>query len=77
MALRTLPPKPARYKHHRSVFMVLQWVYFPVTTLGYNCLAAFNSQTRLIFKRYLTKFDVTEKAVVVEGATGKKTGFKS
>lgn len=76
MALRTLPPKPARYKRHRSVFMVLQWVYFPVTTLFYNCLAAFNSQTRLIFKRYLTKFDVTEKAVVVE-KHGRKSGFKS
>jgi cellulose synthase/poly-beta-1,6-N-acetylglucosamine synthase-like glycosyltransferase len=66
MALRTLPPKPARYKRHRTAFMVLQWVYFPITTLFYNSLAAFNSQTRLIFKRYLTKFDVTEKAVVVE-----------
>jgi len=76
MALRTLPPKPARYKRHRTIFMVLQWVYFPITTLFYNSLAAFNSQTRLIFKRYLTKFDVTEKAVVVETA-GRKSGFKS
>jgi len=76
MALRTLPPKPTRYKRHRTIFMVLQWVYFPITTLFYNSLAAFNSQTRLIFRRYLTKFDVTEKAVVVETA-GKKTGFKS
>lgn len=76
MALRTLPPKPARYKRRRTILMVLQWVYFPFTTLFYNSLAAFNSQTRLIFKRYLTKFDVTEKAVVVETA-GKKSGFKS
>jgi cellulose synthase/poly-beta-1,6-N-acetylglucosamine synthase-like glycosyltransferase len=66
MALRTLPPKPARYKRHRTLFMVLQWVYFPVTTLCYNSLAAFNSQTRLMFKWYLTKFDATEKAVVVD-----------
>jgi cellulose synthase/poly-beta-1,6-N-acetylglucosamine synthase-like glycosyltransferase len=71
LALRTLPPKPARYKRHRTIFMVLQWVYFPITTLCYNSLAAFNSQTRLIFKRYLTKFDVTEKAVVVD--TGNNT----
>ena len=70
MALRTLPPKPARYKRHRTIFMVLQWVYFPVTTLCYNSLAAFNSQTRLMFKWYLTKFDVTEKAVVVESDQG-------
>jgi hypothetical protein len=66
MALRTLPPKPARYKRHRTIFMVLQWLYFPFTTLFYNSLAAFNSQTRLMFKRYLTKFDVTEKAVVID-----------
>jgi hypothetical protein len=73
MALRTLPPKPARYKHHRTVFMVLQWVYFPITTLFYNSLAAFNSQTRLMFKRYLTKFDVTEKAVVVDSGNNTTT----
>jgi cellulose synthase/poly-beta-1,6-N-acetylglucosamine synthase-like glycosyltransferase len=69
MALRTLPPKPARYKRHRTLFMVLQWAYLPLTTLFYNSLAAFNSQTRLIFKRYLTKFDVTEKAVVTDKGT--------
>jgi cellulose synthase/poly-beta-1,6-N-acetylglucosamine synthase-like glycosyltransferase len=76
LSLRTLPPKPARYRRHRSLFMILQWVYFPVTTLCYNSLAAFNSQTRLMFRRYLTKFDVTEKAVVVENAAGGKAGIK-
>ena len=73
---RTLPKKPARYKHHRTILMVLQWVYLPITTWLYNPLAAFNSQTRLIFKWYLTKFDVTEKAVVVETA-GRRSGLKS
>ena len=75
MALRTLPPKPLRYKHHRTVFMVLQWVYFPVTALFFNSLAAFNSQTRLIFKKYLDKFDVTEKAVVM--GQGKTKQYKA
>ncbi|HSX31502.1 MAG TPA: glycosyltransferase family 2 protein [Candidatus Saccharimonadales bacterium] len=73
MALRTLPPKPARYKRHRTIFMVLQWAYFPITTLFFNSLAAFNSQTRLMFKWYLTKFDVTQKAVVVGTGKSKKT----
>lgn len=72
LALRTLPPKPARYKRHRTIFMLLQWAYLPFTTLCFNSLAAFNSQTRLIFKRYLTKFDVTEKAVVSQGEDGTK-----
>ena len=72
MALRTLPPKPLRYKHHRTVLMVLQWAYFPITTLFFNCLAAFNSQTRLLFKRYLTTFDITTKAVVVGSGRSKE-----
>ena len=66
ICFKTLPPKPARYRHHRSLFMVLQWVYLPVTTIVFNSFAALNSQTRLMFGRYLDKFDVTEKAVKTE-----------
>lgn len=65
-ALKTLPPKPERYRRHRSLFMVLQWIYLPITTIAYNSMAALNSQTRLIFGWYLGKFDVTEKTVVTE-----------
>jgi hypothetical protein len=64
IAIRTLPPRPLRYKRHRSLLMVLQWIYLPVTTIGYNCFAALYSQTRLFFGWYIDKFDVTEKAVV-------------
>ncbi len=71
LALKTLPPKPVRYKHHRTIFMVLQWVYLPITTIMYNSVAALNSQTRLMFRRYLSKFDVTEKAVVGASSYGK------
>jgi cellulose synthase/poly-beta-1,6-N-acetylglucosamine synthase-like glycosyltransferase len=63
ISMKMLPPKPARYKHHRTIFMVLQWVLLPVTTILYNALAALNSQTRLMFKKYLDVFDVTDKAV--------------
>ncbi len=73
LALKTLPPKPLRYKRHRSLFMVLQWVYLPFTSLVYNSMAALNSQTRLIFRRYLSKFDVTEKAVVTDNADGTRS----
>jgi cellulose synthase/poly-beta-1,6-N-acetylglucosamine synthase-like glycosyltransferase len=66
IALKTLPPKPQRYKRHRTLWMVLQWAYLPVTTIGYNSLAAFYSQTRLMLGKYIAKFDVTEKAVVDE-----------
>lgn len=72
LALKTLPPKPARYKRHRTILMIVQWVYLPITTIVYNSLAALNSQTRLMFRRYLSKFDVTEKAVVSDRADGKR-----
>lgn len=44
--------------------MVLQWVYLPVTTILYNSMSAFYSQTRLMFGLYYDKFDFTEKGVV-------------
>lgn len=66
LSLKLLPPKPARYKSHRTLFMVTQWILLPVTTIGYNALAALYSQTRLMFGRYIGKFDVTEKAFVTE-----------
>ena len=70
VCLVTLPPRPARHKRHRSVLMLLQWFLLPITSIGFGSLAAFNSQTRLMFKQYISKFDVTEKAVrTAEGKT--------
>lgn len=63
-ALVTLPPKPARYRRHRTLWIVLQWAYLPLTTIIYNSFAALYSQTRLMFGWYISKFDVTEKAVI-------------
>jgi hypothetical protein len=71
ICLKTLPPRPPRYKRHRSLFMLLQWVYLPVTTIVYNSFAAFYSQTRLIFGKYVSKFAVTEKAVVTDEHSAK------
>lgn len=63
LSVKMLPPKPARYKRHRTIFMMLQWVMLPLTTICFNSFAALNSQTRLIFGKYLDNFDVTDKAV--------------
>lgn len=62
LSMRSLPPKPERYKRRRSVWMVLQWVYLPLTTIIYSSFAAIYSQTRLMFGRYLG-WVITEKAV--------------
>jgi hypothetical protein len=66
VCFKTLPPKPARYKNRRTLFMLLQWFYMPVASLVYGSSAALYSQTRLIFGKYLDKFDVTVKSVVTE-----------
>lgn len=66
VSLVTLPPRPARYRRHRSVLMLLQWGLAPVTAIGYGATAALYSQTRLLFGWYISKFDVTEKAVVTK-----------
>ncbi len=65
VTLVTLPPRPSRIKRHRSFLMMIQWVLAPVASLLYGTFTAFNSQTRLMFKMYLSRFDVTEKAVIV------------
>jgi len=64
LALRMLPPRPARYKRTRTIGMVLQWFLMPITAICYLSFAALNAQARLAFGRYLTKFDVTAKATV-------------
>lgn len=66
VSLKTLPPRPKRYKAHRNIFMLAQWIMLPVTSILYNSLSALNAQTRLMFGKYLGKFDLTEKAVVTE-----------
>lgn len=63
LSFRNLPPKPERYKKHRTIWMMVQWIYLPVTSICFSASAAIYSQTRLMFGRYLGKFDVTEKAV--------------
>lgn len=75
VSLLTLPPRPARYKRRHSVMMIAQWVFLPVTGIAFGCLAAFNSQTRLMFKWYLSRFDVTEKATVT--ASGRKVSTRA
>jgi hypothetical protein len=42
LSFRVLPSKPARYKRHKNIFMVLQWAFLPFTSILYNslCLSA-------------------------------------
>jgi hypothetical protein len=71
LSMRSLPPKPARYRRHRTIWMVLQWVYLPITSIIYSACAAIYSQVRLAFGRYLG-FVITEKATKSERASVSK-----
>lgn len=79
MGFKMLPPRPARYKRRRTLWMLLQWCLMPVTAIVYSAASAFNAQTHLFLGKYLDKFDVTEKATVasVERARAKKAGRAS
>lgn len=63
VSLKMLPKRPAKYKKGKTVFMILQWVLMPVTSILYQSLAAFYAQTRLMLGKYMEKFDVTKKVV--------------
>lgn len=63
VSFKLLPKRPAKYKKGRSILMVLQWILMPVTSILYQSLAAFYSQTRLMFGKYMEKFDVTKKVI--------------
>lgn len=72
LSFKMLPPRPERYKRHRSVMMILQWALMPLTAIGYSSLSAFYSQTRLLLGKYLDKFDVTDKATVATAAIARR-----
>lgn len=63
VSFRLLPKRPAKYRKGKSLFMLVQWILIPVTSIFYQSLAAFYAQTRLMFGRYMEKFDVTKKVI--------------
>ena len=62
-SFKLLPKRPEKYKKRRTLGMLAQWLLMPVIALFYTSFAAFYSQTRLLFGRYMEKFDVTKKVV--------------
>ncbi len=63
IGIATLPQRPPHQKKRRAFGFVWQWILTPVVGVCFNSFAAINSQTHLAFKRYIGKFDVTDKAV--------------
>ncbi|MCL2869529.1 hypothetical protein FWF48_01835 [Candidatus Saccharibacteria bacterium] len=62
LSLKILPKRPERYKKHKFIGMLVQWVLIPITSIAYSSVAAYYSQTRLALGLYMENFDVTDKA---------------
>lgn len=63
VSIKMLPERPAKYRKGRNILMIVQWILMPITSILYQSLAAFYSQTRLMLGLYMEKFDVTKKVV--------------
>lgn len=63
VSFKILPKRPAKYRKGKNILMVIQWILMPVTSILYQSVAAFYSQTRLMLGKYMEKFDVTKKVV--------------
>ena len=74
LAFKLLPPRPERYRRHRTIGMVLQWVLMPLTAICYLSAAALYSQGRLFLGKYLVKFDVTTKATAASRKAARVKG---
>lgn len=76
LSFKLLPPRPERYKRTRTFGMLAQWLIMPLTAIGFLSFAALNAQARLFFGKYLTKFDVTNKATVASREALKRTAHE-
>ena len=63
VSFRMLPPRPAKYRKGKGIFMLLQWILMPLTSILYQSIAAYYAQTRLMIGKYMEKFDVTKKII--------------
>ena len=62
-SLKMLPKRPEKYKKGKGIWMIVQWILMPVTSIFYQSIAAYYAQTRLMLGLYMEKFDVTKKVI--------------
>lgn len=61
LSIILLPPRPPKFGKFKYLWMVLQWLLFPITTIGLGLLPGLEAQTRLMLGKYMG-FWVTPKA---------------
>ena len=60
LSIILLPPRPPKFGKFKYLWMALQWLLFPVTTIGLGLFPGLEAQTRLMLGRYMG-FWVTPK----------------
>jgi len=53
IATNLLPPRPLYYSRFKYIWMVLQWLLFPINMILFGSIPALDAQTRLALGRYL------------------------
>lgn len=61
ISLVLLPPRPPNFGRFRFVWMILQWLLFPVNFILFGSIPALDAQTRLMLGKYMG-FWVTPKS---------------
>jgi cellulose synthase/poly-beta-1,6-N-acetylglucosamine synthase-like glycosyltransferase len=60
LSIILLPPRPLKYGKFKLFWMIVQWVFFPLTTIFLGSIPALEAQTRLMLGKYMG-FWVTPK----------------
>jgi len=60
MSMLILPPRPAGHRHHRYLFMVLQWLLLPISLVCFSAIPCIDAVTHLMLGKYLG-FNVSAK----------------
>ena len=60
LSIILLPPRPLKYGKFKYLWMLIQWVLFPATTIFLGSIPALEAQTRLMLGKYMG-FWVTPK----------------
>ena len=63
ISMLLLPPKPPGFGRIKTLEMIGQWVFIPITAIFFSSIPAIDAQTRLMLGKYMT-FWVTEKKAV-------------
>lgn len=63
ISMLLLPPKPPGFGKRKTVEMITQWIFIPITAIFFSSFPAIDAQTRYMLGKYMT-FVVTEKKAV-------------